>query len=253
MLMTHWLSRKNGSSDENRLKPSDEGFFLAALQRYGCALHELCVTICMNGDGSCEVGYDFILYLLRYPRSEFVRQLTFDSKVTRAEICSLGGFRCVADESIHVLLDKLAAGAPTAELQSVDPGFLFGRSIEADKYARFRFITSVSVPDESGAFVIAAKCKGIWEPGAFRVRNEDPDYFKMLFDYPCRRYKLRITPHSTVHLTNIEPHATFKGDKHEGERLRLQKSLRVEKGNLCCVLDYPLPGAEYKYTWLVNA
>src|ERR1700730_488318 len=207
---------KRGFTSKDSFSPSDQGFFLAALQRYGFALHDLSITIQLHDHGACTVRQKFALYLVRYPRSTFFRQMRFPgSEALAPELFTVRGYECEAVgakyEDICNLLNQISEGKcpdnariPLQDTWALDnrpldgDGKLTGKHFGADTDkvpagVRFGISTDNPLPrDGIDAFAFWVEWCGKWKRHAFNVLSMQEDYFEMRFDYPCRSYELQI-------------------------------------------------------------
>jgi hypothetical protein len=272
---------KQGFTSKDNFSPSDQGFFLAALQRYGFALHDLSLTIQLHEHGACTVKQKFALYLVRYPRTTFFRQMRFpNSEALPPELFSAIGYECKSVganyEDLCELLHQISLGncpnnatISSQEMWTLDnqpldrDGKLTGNQFGAisDKPpAGVRFgITADNPVPPSGvdAFAFWVEWCGKWKGHAFNVTSKQEDYFEMRFDYPCRSYELRILKEdgATVFFRDIKAEATLMNNPHEGEQLRLDNARIAPKSKttlLHAKLMHPLPGANYKYSWKIR-
>ena len=95
-----------------------------------------------------------------------------------------------------------------------------------------------------------------WDQSAFKTGDGEADSFEMSFEYPCRRYELKIQPDPGIILDEIVPTAEFMSKPHRDETKRLEiaytQNLKDNPdGTFCSTLDYALPGAKYKYSWKI--
>jgi hypothetical protein len=272
------LKRSFGTT--NNLIPSDQGFFFAALQRYGFALHDLCVTVRLRPDGSCTMTQKFALYLVRYPRSSFFRQMRFPAaKALPPDTFSVKCFECKSAvqnyEDFCELLKQIAGGTqlqnvnvPKGEIWShrshpLDKdGNLTGKAFtEAPFPVGVRFGINMDrplPPKGAGAFVFILDWSGKWEGEAFFTKHLQDDYFEMRFDYPCRSYELLVLRENdpNIHFKDVVAEATLMNNLHKGETDRLESAVKQEYENpdtlLHAFLLHPLPGTQYKLKWTVR-
>jgi hypothetical protein len=263
VLVAKIFSRKESFS------PSDQGFFLSCLQRYGFGLHDLVLNIQVHEDGSCSVTQKFILYLVRHRRKTFFRQLKFDeSEFTAGEFLSVEGYTLAAVgrkyDDIGMLLDQIAQGICPAKVTRSSPKHWDEDNKRLPKGkrdigVRCGITTYEPVPSEIGsAFAFATEWRGEWKANAVRVANGIDDDFEIKVDYPCRRFSLVITPDAGMQMlfTEVTASATLMENPHTGEENRLKNALNPSPNGvhttLLATLQYPLPGANYKYEWKVR-
>ena len=240
--------------------PSDQELFLQSVHRYGFALHHLDIRVDILPDGSCRLKQSFLIYLLRYPRRNFKREVFFDSDAIDPRFSRVEGYyRCPRLEdsqesydSICKLLEQIREG--TSDLEAVKDERLGTReaSIEAG-HVRFEIETYRSLPEGESAAAIAVVCEGNWKPGAMKVQHGEEDSFQQSFRYPCRTYRLEIVPDPSLdlHFSRIVANAKFMWDPHTGEAKRLESAREPDNERIVSSLNYPLPGAEYEYCWHV--
>jgi len=270
-VMARWLLATKKFSPNENFGPSDQGFFLACLQRYGLALHDLSITVTVHEDGSCHVRHKFVLYLVRYPRTTYSRQIRFvGSEIESAEFLSLKGYESPVVgrkyEDIGKLLDQISEGICPDKFKNIVQERWYrnnDRVKEENKEnpkedgVRFGLTTWDPVPSKvDSACAFAAEWIGAWKQGAFKVGNDEEDWFQSRFDYPCRSYQLQILTDSgsKIFLSHILAEATLMGNPHTGEQQRLDDARKKDGGQntlLSAVLNYPLPGTNYKYSWKV--
>jgi hypothetical protein len=256
-------------SRKESFSPSNTGFFLSCLQRYGFALHHLIIHIQVHQDGSCDVEQKFVLYLVRHPRKSFYRRLAFEeSEFAQGKFESVSGYKLEAVgrkyANIGTLLDQIAEGTcpknvmPSAK-KHWDEQEERVKLGDRDIGVRAGFTTWEPVPsDADGAFAFRAEWKGSWKAGAFRVADGVEDDFEVKVDYPCKCFSLKITPDPEMRMifTEVIPKVQLLENAHKGEELRLEAALSPAidgaHGFLSAELDYPLPGANYTYEWLVR-
>jgi len=246
------------------LRPSDQGFFLALLYRYGFALHDLSISIRIKADGSCVAIQKFVIYLAEYPRNEFVRRLYFGAPYSSVKFDNILGYQ---SPKVHQKYDQLCS-----HLQQITAGTLpQGVKIEPSfcktdcspdptrqNGAVFKIESFERWPADDQSFVIVAETFSEWHAGAFETVVDQEDYYEMRFDYPCRSYKLAIVVEENTgrRLANWQPSVTFMGNLHDGETLRLNKARRptddAGEPGLFLDLQHPLPGAKYMYRWTVK-
>jgi hypothetical protein len=65
--------------DDSNLRPSDHHYFVASVQRYGYALHDLQLRICVDKDGGCTIEQRILYYVLTRPGNVFERRLNFEN------------------------------------------------------------------------------------------------------------------------------------------------------------------------------
>lgn len=258
------LEHQISSGDQPLLRPSDEGFFLAGLQRYGFAIHELSISITLKKDGSCAIEERLVWYLLRYTGNYFSRKLFFDGVLRSAEPPIVRGFTCPAVRdrytTVSNLLDKIWNDPlpedlrPVADRWSVDSkqkddwdSKLHESRLEVNTYDNF--------PLDKDAFVLMVMQKSVWDGSAFKRSIGQPDYYEMSFEYPCRCYRLEIVSEKgvDVYLANITASAFFRSNPHDDEKRRLDiaRDRSATDGGLHTTLPYPLAGAKYRYDWMV--
>jgi hypothetical protein len=64
--------------DDSSLRPSDHHYYLASVQRYGYALHDLQLRICVGQDGGCTINQRIVYYVIARPGNVFERRLNFE-------------------------------------------------------------------------------------------------------------------------------------------------------------------------------
>ncbi len=248
---------------EPELRPSDQGFFLALLYRYGFALHELSISIRIRADGSCVAAQKFVVYLAEYPRNEFVRTLYFSAPYASAKFDRILGYQ---SPKAHQKYDQLCGHLQQITAGTLPPGVKIEPEFckadcSADSTrqhgAVFKIESFERWPAENRSFVIVAETSSEWQAGAFEMGADKEDFYEMRFDYPCR-YKLSIITEASTgrRLANWQPSVTFMGNLHDGETLRLKEARRLESDTgepgLFLDLQHPLPGAKYMYRWTVK-
>lgn len=270
----HRIDRIARSLPKQNLRPSDEGFFLSGLQRYGFAAHELQVKITIKEGGSCVVEQKLVWYLLRFTGTHFTRKLYFGSKVVRNGPPHARGFHCpLVDDSyepVAQLLDGIWNDPAPKGLEEVEPPEWDyeppdpqeAKADQALKEVRFWIHTLYEFPRGKQAFALKVSYKGIWDKNAFKVDHHESDSYEMTFEYPCRTYVLEIVPDDNIDIRLANPQAsvTFNHNPHGDEQQRLKKALDQEgdhadeirkKGGIYCRFLYPIAGAQYKYSWKV--
>jgi hypothetical protein len=246
------------------LRPSDEGFFLSGLQRYGFAFHELAISITLKKDGTCAVEQKLVWYLLRFTGHKFSHKLYFDGPQKSAGQAEVRGFTCpsVGDEYAPVskLLDRIWENPVPTGLAEILPkifGVTSPYTVDRDKN-RYESRLVVETYDRfplDNAFVLTVTQKSNWEGSSFKRNIGDTDFYEMTFEYPCNRYKLDIVPEEGVnlYLAQVTASAAFRMNLHDDEKKRLEDA-RVETptdGGLHSVFYYPLAGAKYRYNWVL--
>jgi hypothetical protein len=270
------LERAFPKKNQIQLRPSDAGFFLAGLQRYGLALHELSVKITVKEDGSCVVEQKLVWYLLRFTGTYFTRRFYFESDVARNGPPQAQGFTCplVTDsyETVAQLLDGIWRSPAPEGLKEAEPWAwdwdppaegIAPKAEPGSKEVRFWVHTHYKFPENcEQAFALRVSYEGVWEKNAFKTGYHQSDSYETTFEYPCRTYILEIVPEDGVdiRLANPEASVTFNHNPHDDERQRLEKALNDDpdhaasvrgKGGIYCKLHYPIAGAQYKYSWTV--
>lgn len=268
----HRIEKVARSLPKQNLRPSDEGFFLAGLQRYGFAAHELQVKVTIKEGGACVVEQKLVWYLLRFTGTHFTRRLYFGSKVVRNGPPYARGFHCplVDDtyEPVARLLDGIWHDPVSKGLEEVEPPEwdyeppdpLEPNADQALKEVRFWIHTLYEFPRGKQAFALRVSYKGLWDVNAFKVGRYESDSYEMTFEYPCRTYILEIIPDDgiDIRLANPQASVTFNHNPHGDEQRRLKEALNQDddhanevrkKGGIYCKLLYPIAGAQYKYSW----
>jgi hypothetical protein len=229
----------------------------------------LVISIQVHEDGSCDLTQKFILYLVRYPRKTFYRQLKFEeSEFVGGKFHSAWGYKLDAVgrryDDIGMLLDQVAQGiCPNKVVPSSEKHWDEDeKRIQRDnKYVGVRCGITTYDPVPSvvdGAFAFATEWRGHWKAGAVRVTHNIEDDFEVKVDYPCKRFSLRISPDAGMRMlfTAVKAKTTFMENSHTGEEERLKNALQASENNLhktlVAELEYPLPGANYKYEWTVR-
>jgi hypothetical protein len=251
------------------LRRSDESFFLAGLQRYGFALHEISVRITIQEGGACVVEQKLVWYVLRFTGTYFTRRLYFESRIVRSGHPHALGFRCppVGEgyEPVAQLLDGIWNSPPPPGLVEVDPPqwtAIAKTEPNAPGAVRLRIRTHYELPREQEAFAFRVLYRGDWDKNAFKVSHQEADSFEMTFEYPCRTYILEIVPDDgvDVRLANVQAIVTLDHNPHLGEQRRLEQALIEDadyadeirqKGGIYCRFLYPIAGAQYRYSWSV--
>jgi len=262
------LKTKSFSPKEN-FSPSDEGFFLSCLRRYGFALHDLSITVVINADGSCSFRQKFVLYSAKYPRTTFHRRTIFDGgRPLNGRFVSFKGYESpvVVDrnyDEVDLLLDQIADGICPERFKAF-PEDMWDTSSTLhpdpsvpDECTGYNLVVKtwnpLPVKDKSCAF--AAEWIGEWSIGALKVNDGESDFFQIRTDYPCRTSRLKIVAGSgtSIRLTNIQANATLMGNVHAGEADRLNSSVTEGVDTLLqSTLRFPLPGANYRLSWVVR-
>ena len=259
------LEQMISSGEQLTLRPSDEGFFLAGLQRYGFAIHELSILITLKKDGTCAVEEKLVWYLLRYTGNSFSRKLFFDGALQTADKPIVRGFNCPAVRdrytTVSNLLDKIWDAALPSDLSAVAESWNVDSQKKDDwdlktHESRLVIKTFVNFPLDKDAFVLTVLQKSVWDGTAFKRQIRQPDFYEMSFEYPCKRYRLEIVPEKGVdlYLANITASAFFRSNPHDDERRRLDaaRDSKATDGGLHTTLQYPLAGAKYRYDWIVE-
>ncbi len=260
-----WCLRKT-SREIN--PPSDEEFFLQSVYRYGFALHNLLIQIHILPDGACKVRQSFVIYLLRYPRSDFRREVFFDSKVVESQFLHVEGYyQCPvlqdSYETVCQVLEQIREGKSKLDVtERKKLGFTEREKVgsceskvdpERPGHVRFEISTHQLLPKGKWAAAIAVVCEGHWAAGAMKIQHGETDYFQQSFRYPCRNYRLELVPDPSLDFdfSKIEASATFMNNLHKGETDRLEFAREDDNERIISTLTYPLPGAEYRYSWHV--
>jgi len=237
--------------------PSDHGLFFASLQRYGFVLHDLLIHIDVLPDGSCKVRQRVVIYLMGYPRTNFRRELFFDARAEKATFARVEGYyQCpVAQDSYEAVskdLDDITAGRSSLPSRK-DSELGFCEPKMDGRRMTFEVTTYKKLPEENRGGAIAIECEGTWAAGAMKTSHGEEDWFEQSFSFPCRRYRLEIVPDPSLnmHLSEIQASATFMNNPHAGEEKRLEKAREDTNRAILSTLEYPLPGAKYKYHWRV--
>jgi hypothetical protein len=259
------LEQMISSGEQLTLRPSDEGFFLSGLHRYGFAIHELSILITLKKNGTCAVEEKLVWYLLRYTGNSFSRKLYFDGAQQSAELPLVRGFNCppVRDRYTIVsdLLDKIWNDPPPKDLTPVDDRWNVTSTKNYDwnsksHESRLEVKTYDNFPLDKDAFVLTVMQKSVWDGAAFKRQIGQPDFYEMSFEYPCKRYRLEIVPEEglDVYLANIKASASFRLNPHDDEKRRLDiaRDRQSTDGGLHTTLPYPLAGARYRYDWVVE-
>jgi hypothetical protein len=261
--------RSNALPPPLNLRPSDESFFLAGLQRYGFALHEISVRITIQESGACVVEQKLVWYLLRFTGTYFTRRLYFESRIVRSGPPHACGFLCplVGDsyEPVAQLLDGIWDSSPPPGLVEVDPPQWTATTKTEPNTAgevRLWIHTHSEFPRKQEAFAFRVLYQGDWDKNAFKVGHQESDSFEVTFEYPCRTYILEIIPDEGVdiRLVNLQAAVTIDSNLHRDEQQRLEEALFKDtdyadeirqKGGIYCRFLYPIAGAHYKYSWSV--
>ncbi len=252
------LVRAGASGSDLSLKSSDHGWFCESVKRLGTALHENSVTVNIDRDGSCRIRQRLLIYAVS-PQTVFRHFLMLDSAAIGGSLKTnlLKGYHGPPiSEKHNKVYDQLEAilkgESPAPEFEEV-PEFCTPTLCESaeGRRAEFRAKTWYEVPLPGRSFVLLVECEGSWGPQAFRVVDGRGNSYTDSCDYPCQRYRLRISPDPVIrmHFTNVTAEATFMGNFHRGEADRLRFAKEASVTELGCLLKYPLPGASYRYTW----
>jgi hypothetical protein len=254
--------------DELDLKPSDNAYFVASVQRYGYCLHEIAMRISIDPDGSAHVTQRVVYYAISQPCNVFVRRLALDSRCRRSTF-AVKKLKAYSGPVIQesdprgkndkILCELNTLGDPTIEKSNFKeiPANL-SVDLESDQDSpngvQFRIDTHGSIPTEIKAYAILVELTASWNKSAFQTMAGKSDFFFMTFECPCYRYQLSIdaTSQCRVHLADVTPEAFCANDPHWGERDRLQRSLSMDEKaptSLHCEILYPFPGIKYKLSW----
>ena len=272
---TEWLTKQLKKSeifsDELNLKPSDHAFFIASVQRYGYALHDLSIKIVVEQSGACKVTVRVLYYVISKPCNVFGRRLSFDKalplpqnhfvpkpvEVYRGPVIQeadpSGKNNDVLRKELDYICSRGAEGSITSKpLFSMIPANVTIVAIADPQPSlmHYRIDTHGSIPDErdteeeaddralynyknKGAVAILAEFTSSWGPGAFDVTPLNQDFYYMNFECPCYRYRLTVEtePNCSIQFCEINPEAFCARDPHWGERDRLQRSLRIEEAS----------------------
>lgn len=254
------------------LKPSDNAYFIASLQRYGYCIHEQHTEISLGLQGECIATQRVLYYLAFNTVSAFERHLLFDALPSPAHLSlkSVSTFRgpllreddpARQNETVLRQLDLICKNGSTAGIAnclfSAVPAnvSVIARPDPENRYRMQYWIdTHGSVAPDTHAVAIRVEFSTLWNAGAFKVQPNSSDYFYMKIDCPCYRYKLTINPPPLMEFTfaNIRPEAYCGETLHWGESDRLQNSLclnSTDEAALNCELLYPFPGTRYKLSW----
>lgn len=258
-------------------KPSDHAYYIASLQRYGYALHNISVHITINQKGSCRINERLLYYVIARPGSVFTRKMGLDQPSTgftfvQAKAYSVPLIRDLAtrekQKSVLNTLDSLARGPADAvpgtkvlgcnlsvsEIQDApdfeDKGILNRRYYRVDTHG--------SIPSSVMAFAIYAEFTTEWCEKAFTVppsgTAKGGDYFYTAVDCPCYRYTLTVetAEDCDFRLSDLRAKAYCGTDPHWGEQDRLQSSLgfnpdypHAVHSDLVC----PFPATRYRFDW----
>ncbi len=271
--LTSYLAR---SGSQLQLRPSNEGFFIAGLQRYGMAIHKISVTISIGKNG-CHIHQKIVWFLLRYTGREFSRKLYLEGKPKEPALPKVLACTCPTInksneyEKLSGFLDQLSTDAAAVRaLTEFDRKYFtvldnacvphVAKPVSDGKYTSLRFtahnLQDYPLKPKESSFTLCVEHECEWDKSAFKTGAGESDSFEMSFEYPCRRYELKIQPDPGIILDEIVPTAEFMSKPHGDETRRLIEAYRQSlqdnaDPNLCSALDYALPGAKYKYSWKI--
>jgi hypothetical protein len=134
------------------------------------------------------------------------------------------------------------------------PGSASAKAPDEMKLVHYRIDTGGSIPTGDKAFALVVEFKATWSGGAFDMIPGGPDFFYMIIDCPCKRYRLTVDTTGDCELrpSGVGANATCGSDPHWGERDRLQRSFDMDPGSpngIHCNLEYAFPGITYELSW----
>jgi hypothetical protein len=268
------------------LPPGERRFFTDSLKKYGYGILSSNDMVTIAHDGRCRFEFEALYYIgleTREIRRFFALDADFDGEpnvtIKAFDIVAAGEFVNDSDlEAWKGFVHSNAGEAPgpinqnffsfrkeIAPREDNLPGQKIDIRVEfASALPRSRASGSQGKCSENSAALIWIGIQGRTHPGAFRsgAHPENPEekdsYFKR-FAVPCLQANLNFEfpDAATATFANADYSVEFDRTKHKGESNKfeaLQQGFGVSDDGkkLQIVINSPLPGAQYRTTWLVR-
>lgn len=268
------LFRYSGGFGATRnLPPSNPGFFLAGLRRYGSAACRIDNQVTISSDGATTLRRRILTYVVRGKRKDFKMNVRFDSEVVNVLTNTMQVFAFQPPgekiEELLEIVDAVWAGRAHPKVEEVTDKVLSSKPLHSDlnkKELDLKAFLLTGMPEGLESLKEPPRFTGalmlLWEvelrtaPHAFRMdfaANPEPEEYYLLLSAPCLEANIGIEFAEGCAEEFLEPETevTIQANRHLPEMDRITSMKRVDKKSLGLRVAFPLHGARYSWRWKV--
>ncbi len=256
------------------LPPSNPGFFLAGIRRYGSAACRVDNIVTISQDGAAKLKRTSLIYVAQGKRRDFKMNLSFDSdvvKVTKNEV-TVYAFQ-PPGEKIKELLeiaDAVWGQKPHREVVDVTDKVLSSGPVHGDlnkKELDLKAFLLTGMPEGLASLKDRPKFTGAlmlrWEievetaANAFRMDfgpDSAPEEYFLQLSAPCLEASvvIQFSDDCKAEFVVPETEVTIQSNHHLPEMDRIASMKQVDKKSLILKVPFPLSGAKYSWRWKIS-